>query len=83
MRAIKAVSYIPVRRFSPFRNAGLFSSEYSYMTYEYEIHEREEKVKLEMVDAMFEKNKLTDEEISSISGILLEEIQKRRSQHQK
>ena len=54
-----------------------------YMTYEYEIHEREEKVKLEMVDAMFEKTKLTDEEISSISGISLEEIQKRRSQHQK
>ncbi|WP_290761278.1 hypothetical protein [Fibrobacter sp. UBA4297] len=53
------------------------------MTYEYEIHEREEKVKLEMVDAMFEKTKLTDEEISSISGIPLEEIQKRRTQHQK
>ena len=54
-----------------------------YMTYEYEIHEREEKVKLEMVDDMFEKTKLTDEEISSISGIPLEEIQKRRTQHQK
>ena len=29
IRAIKEVSYIPVRRFPPFRNAGLFFSEYS------------------------------------------------------
>lgn len=58
-----------------------------YMTFEYELHESKEEGraegKLEMVDAMFEKTKLTDEEISSISGISLEEIQKRRTQHQK
>ena len=46
-------------------------------------NEKTENAKLEMVDAMFEKTKLTDEEISSISGISLEEIQKRRTQHQK
>ena len=51
-----------------------------YMTYEYELHEREEKVKLEMVDAMFANGKLTDEDISSISGLPLDEIQKRRAQ---
>jgi predicted transposase/invertase (TIGR01784 family) len=66
-----------------------------YMTYEFDLHESKEEGraegkiegkaegKLEMVDAMFEKTKLTDEEISSISGIPLEEIQKRRTQHQK
>jgi predicted transposase/invertase (TIGR01784 family) len=66
-----------------------------YMTYEFDLHESKEEGraegkiegkaegKLEMVDAMFEKTKLTDEEISSISGIPLEEIQKRRAQHQK
>jgi len=66
-----------------------------YMTYEFDLHESKEEGraegkiegkaegKLEMVDAMFEKTKLTDEEISSISGISLEEIQKRRTQHQK
>ena len=51
-----------------------------YMTFEYELHEREEKVKLEMVDAMIAKTKLSDEEISVVSGIPLEEIQKRRTQ---
>ena len=51
-----------------------------YMTFEYELHEREEKVKLEMVDAMFAKTKLTDEEISVVSGIPLDEIQRRRAQ---
>ena len=35
--------------------------------------------RLEMVDAMFAKTKLTDEEISIVSGIPLEEIQKRRA----
>ena len=50
------------------------------MTFEYELHEREEKVKLEMVDAMFAKTKLTDEEISVVSGIPLDEIKKRRAQ---
>ena len=51
-----------------------------YMTFEYELHEREEKVKLEMVDAMIAKTKLSDEEISVVSGIPIEEIQKRRAQ---
>ena len=51
-----------------------------YMTYEYELHEREEKVKLEMVDAMLANPKLTDEDIAVISGFPLEEIQKRRAQ---
>ena len=50
------------------------------MTFEYELHEREEKVKLEMVDAMFANSKLTDEDIASISGFSREEIQKRRAQ---
>ena len=35
IRIIKVVSYIPVRRFPPFRNAGLFSPEYSYLAYIY------------------------------------------------
>lgn len=51
-----------------------------YMTFEYELHEREEKVKLEMVDAMLAKTKLTDEEISIVSGIPQDEIAKRRAQ---
>ena len=51
-----------------------------YMTFEYELYEREEKVKLEMVDAMIAKTKLSDEEISVVSGIPIEEIQKRRAQ---
>jgi predicted transposase/invertase (TIGR01784 family) len=51
-----------------------------YMTFEYELHEREEKVKLEMVDAMFANPKLTDEDIAVISGFPLDEIQKRRAQ---
>ena len=54
-----------------------------YMTYEYDLHESEEKGKakatLEMVDALFANGKLTDEEISNISKIPLEEIQKRRA----
>ena len=58
-----------------------------YMTYEFDLHESKEEgraeAKLEMVDGMLANGKLTDEEISSISGIPLEEIQKRRSQHQK
>ena len=65
------------------------------MTYEFDLHESKEEgraegkiegkaeAKLEMVDGMLEKTKLTDEEISAISGIPLDEIQKRRSQHQK
>ena len=36
--------------------------------------------KLEMVDAMLANGKLTDQEISVISGMTLEEIQKRRAQ---
>ena len=36
--------------------------------------------KLEMVDAMLAKTKLTDEEISSVSGIPQDEIAKRRAQ---
>ena len=51
-----------------------------YMTIEYELHEREEKVKLEMGDAMLAKTKLTDEEISIVSGIPQDEIAKRRAQ---
>ena len=50
------------------------------MTFEYDLHEREIKVKLEIVDAMFANPKLTDEDIASISGFPLEEIQKRRAQ---
>ena len=38
--------------------------------------------KLEMVDAMLAKTKLTDEEISSVSGIPQDEIAKRRAQRQ-
>ena len=50
------------------------------MTFEYDLHEREVKAKLEMVDAMFAKTKLSDEEISDVSGIPLDEIRKRRAQ---
>lgn len=50
------------------------------MTFEYELHEREEKVKLEMVDAMFANPKFTDEDIAAISGIPQDEIAKRRLQ---
>jgi hypothetical protein len=32
------------------------------------------------IDAMFANGKLTDEDISSISGVPLDEIQKRRAQ---
>ena len=55
-----------------------------YMTYEFDLHESEEngkaKAKLEMIDAMFAKTNLTDEEIAAISGIPQEEIAKRRAQ---
>ena len=54
------------------------------MTYEFDLHESEEngkaKAKLEMINAMFAKTKLTDEEIAAISGIPQEEIAKRRAQ---
>ena len=50
------------------------------MTFEYELHEREEKVKLEMVNKKKKKTKLTDEEISIVSGIPQDEIAKRRAQ---
>ena len=54
------------------------------MTYEYDLHESEEKgrakAKLEMVDAMLANPKFTDEDISVVSGFSLEEIQKRRAQ---
>lgn len=50
-----------------------------YMTYEYELHEREEKVKLEMIDAML-ANDIPIEKIAVISGLPLDEIQKRRAQ---
>lgn len=49
------------------------------MTFEYDLHEREIKVKLEMIDAMFAKTKLTDEDIAVISGFPLDEIRKRRA----
>jgi hypothetical protein len=59
-----------------------------YMTYEFDLHESKEEgraegiaqTKLEMIDAMFAKTKLSDEEISAVSGIPLDEIQKRRAQ---
>lgn len=54
------------------------------MTYEYDLYESKEEGKaearLEMVDAMIANPKLTDEDISVISGMSLEEIQKRRIQ---
>ena len=55
-----------------------------YMTYEFDLHESKEEgkaeAKLEMIDAMFAKTKLSDEEISAVSGIPIDEIQKRRAQ---
>jgi len=59
-----------------------------YMTYEFDLHESKEEGraegktegKLEMVDAMFANPKWTDEDIASISGFPLDEIQKRRAQ---
>ena len=63
-----------------------------YMTYEFDLHESKEEGraegraegktegKLEMVDALLAKTKLTDEEISVVSGIPLDEIQRRRAQ---
>ena len=63
-----------------------------YMTYEFDLHESKEEgrvegraegfaeAKLEMVDAMLANPKFTDEDISSISGISLVEIKKRRAQ---
>ena len=58
------------------------------MTYEFDLHESKEEgraegiaqTKLEMVDAMFANPKFTDEDISSISGIPQDEIEKRRAQ---
>jgi predicted transposase/invertase (TIGR01784 family) len=62
------------------------------MTYEFDLHESKEEGraegraegktegKLEMVDALLAKTKLTDEDIASISGFPLDEIQKRRAQ---
>ena len=58
------------------------------MTFEFDLHESKEEgkaegfaqAKLEMVDAMFANPKFTDEDISSISGISLEKIKKRRAQ---
>lgn len=58
-----------------------------YMTYEFDLHESKEEgraegiaqTKLEMVDAMFANPKFTDEDISSISGIPQDEIEKRRA----
>jgi len=43
-------------------------------------YEKAGKVKIEMVDAMITKSKLTDEEIYIISGIPQEKIEKRRAQ---
>ena len=54
------------------------------MTFEYDLHESKEEgkaeAKLEMIDAMIANGKLTDEDISGISGIPVDEIQKRRDQ---
>ncbi len=58
-----------------------------YMTYEFDLHESKEEGraegktegKLEMVDALLAKTKLTDEEISVVSGISQDEIAKRRA----
>ena len=47
---------------------------------EEELETKIKETKLEMVDAMLANNKLTDEEIAIISGIPLDEIQKRRAQ---
>ena len=47
---------------------------------EEELETKIKDTKLEMVDAMLANNKLTDGEISIISGIPLDEIQKRRAQ---
>lgn len=61
-----------------------------FMTYEFDMYQSRQEgraegraegkaeEKLEMVDAMLVKTKLTDEEISSVSGISVEEIQKRK-----
>jgi predicted transposase/invertase (TIGR01784 family) len=62
-----------------------------YMTYEFDIYQSRQEgraegkaeEKLEIVDAMLAKTKLTDQEISSVSGIPQDEIAKRRTQHQK
>lgn len=58
------------------------------MTFEYDLYESKEEgraegvaqTKLEMIDAMIANGKLTDEDISGISGIPVDEIQKRRAQ---
>ena len=46
---------------------------------EEELEAKIKETKLEMVDAMFVNTNLTDQEISIVSGIPLEEIQKRRN----
>ena len=46
---------------------------------EEELEAKIKDTKLEMVDAMLVKTKLTNEEISSVSGISVEEIQKHRA----
>ena len=55
-----------------------------YMTSEFDLHESKEEGKaeaiLEIINAMFAKTKLSDEEISAVSGIPIDEIQKRRAQ---
>ena len=48
---------------------------------EEELEAKIKDTKLEMVDAMFDNTKLTDEEIAVISGLPQDEIQKRRAQH--
>lgn len=54
-----------------------------YMTFEYDLHESKEEgkaeAKLEMIDAMI-ANDIPVEKIAVISGVPLDEIQKRRSQ---
>ena len=47
---------------------------------EEELEAKIKDTKLEMVDAMFTNTKLTDEKIAVISGVPLDEIQKRRAQ---
>ena len=55
IRAIKGVSYIPVRRFPPFRNAGLFFSEYSRYSIQLEDVIHDCKWSKERLDAELEK----------------------------
>ena len=55
IRAIKEVSYIPVRRFPPFRNAGLFFLEYSRYSIQLEDVIHDCKWSKERLDAELEK----------------------------